>query len=279
MVFLLSRVLTAIIGLPVVFFLIHTGNWPLQLAVFVCCVKGLDEIYKALSRKKLSIHVLGYLLSAAYLFILANFTFTKFIITSSIFIIALLIFLVFDHANINIMDCIITLFGFFYISFLLSFIVLVRKKVNGEFFTWLIFISAWGCDTCAYFSGKLLGRNKLVPDLSPKKTIEGAIGGTVGATLIALGYVFVYIYLFNGHVNINKNLCQDNISLIITCSALSFVGSIFAQLGDLSASAIKRYRNLKDYGNIFPGHGGFLDRFDSILFTAPVIYILLYFIS
>ena len=277
--YLLARVLTAIVGLPLVFFLIHTGKWPLSLAIFICCVKGLDEIYLALSKKKLAVHILGYLLSAAYIFILNDFRLSKFIIISSIFVIALLIFLVFDHVHTNIIDCIITLFGFFYISFLLSFVLLVRKKLNGEFFTWLIFISSWGCDTCAYFSGKLLGRNKLVPDLSPKKTIEGAIGGTIGATIMAFIYAYTYSFLFNGRVNINKNLSLSKIKLVFLCCALSFICSVFAQLGDLSASAIKRYRNLKDYGNILPGHGGFLDRFDSVLFTAPVIYIFLYFIG
>lgn len=266
---MLKRVLTALIGLPLAFFIISRGGVVLQVAIFVCAVLGLNEIYGAMSKYKFRINVLGYLLSGAYIFILNNFTFRKFIIVSSIFIIMSMIFLVFDRAKINIMDCMITVFGFFYVSFLLSFIILVRKQLYGEFFVWLIFISAWGCDTCAYFAGKIFGRKKLVPDLSPKKTVEGAIGGTIGASILG----FVYAVLVSYFCKIRHN------NLILVCVIICFVGSIFAQLGDLSASAIKRYKHIKDYGKIFPGHGGILDRFDSVLFTGPVVYTMLYFVQ
>ena len=266
---MLKRILTALFGLPLVFFLIHKGGLILQVAVFICAMIGLNEIYSAISKNKLRINILGYLLSGAYIFILNNFTFKKFIIISSTFIIIALIFLVFDYKKINIIDCIIMLFGFFYVSFLLSFIILVRKQIYGEFFTWLIFISAWGCDTCAYFFGKIFGRKKLIPGLSPKKTVEGAIGGSLGATLLG----FVYAFLISYFYKIKHN------NFLLACVIICFVGSVLAQLGDLAASAIKRYNNLKDYGKIFPGHGGFLDRFDSVLFTGPVVYIFLYFMQ
>ena len=119
--FVLKRILTALFGLPLVFFLIHKGGLILQVAVFICAMIGLNEIYSAMSKNKLRINILGYLLSGAYIFILNNFTFKKFIIISSTFIIITLIFLVFDYKKINIIDCMIMLFGFFYVSFLLSF--------------------------------------------------------------------------------------------------------------------------------------------------------------
>lgn len=265
---LIVRVLTALIGLPFIFLLLHIGKWPLQLAVLFCAFVCLYEIYTALSKKFMPIHILGYLLSAAYIFILKDFTFIKFIVVFSSFIILLLVFLVFFHSNINIIDCITTLFGFFYVTFLLSFIILVRRQLYGEFFVWLIFISGWGCDTFAYFAGHIFGRHKLIPNLSPKKTVEGAIGGVLGSTLLAI----LYCNLFAGYFDIHY------LNLTMLCATICSTCSVFAQLGDLSASAIKRYVNLKDYGNILPGHGGFLDRFDSILFTAPVVYIFLYFI-
>jgi phosphatidate cytidylyltransferase len=229
---------------------------------------GLTEFYRALSQKFLPIHTLGYLLSIGYVFILNNFVFSKFLVMFSAFIIALLIFLVFESLKTNIIDCVITFFGFFYITFLLSFIFLVRKQTYGNFFVWLIFISGWGCDTFAYFIGKIFGRNKLVPNLSPKKTIEGALGGIIGSVVVSYFYSFFFANAFG------INYSKINFLCVIIC----FVGAIFSELGDLSASAIKRYKHLKDYGNILPGHGGFLDRFDSILFTAPIIYIALYLI-
>lgn len=262
------RVLTSLAGFPFIVFLLHFGRWLLQFAIFLCSIICLSEIYNALSKRKLAVHILGYLLSAGYVFILNGFTFTKFIILFSSFIIALLVFLVFNHMNTNIMDCIITFFGFFYVTFLLSFIFLVRKQIYGEFFVWLIFISAWGCDTFAYFTGRFFGKNKLIPGLSPKKTVEGAIGGILGATLISILYCIFFAQYFN----------VKFLNLTAFCGIICFVGSVFGQLGDLSASAIKRYGDLKDYGSVLPGHGGFLDRFDSVLFTAPIVYIFLYII-
>jgi phosphatidate cytidylyltransferase len=151
----------------------------------------------------------------------------------------------------------ITLFGVFYITFLLSFVILIRNKTNGNILIWLVFISSWGCDTFAYFTGKLFGKHKLTEKISPKKTIEGSIGGSLGVLLISWSFV----YFFN-----------LNYLYILVC----FIASIFSQFGDLAASAIKRNTSLKDYGIILPGHGGFLDRFDSVLFAAPIIYFLLY---
>ena len=119
------------------------------------------------------------------------------------------------------------------------------------------------------FFGKIFGRKKLIPGLSPKKTVEGAIGGSLGAMFLG----FVYAFLISYFYKIKHN------NFLLACVIICFVGSILAQLGDLAASAIKRYNNLKDYGKIFPGHGGFLDRFDSVLFTGPVVYIFLYFIQ
>ncbi|HSH36827.1 phosphatidate cytidylyltransferase, partial [Schnuerera sp.] len=122
-----------------------------------------------------------------------------------------------------------------------------------------IFIIAWGTDTFAYLTGSLFGKNKLCPKLSPKKTVEGSIGGIIGSIILTL--IFVKYY---------------GLFPIWKFFLLAFLGSIIAQLGDLNASKIKRVTGIKDYGFIMPGHGGILDRFDSILFTAPFVY---YFVN
>ena len=124
------------------------------------------------------------------------------------------------------------------------------------------FLSSWGCDTCAYCVGMLIGKHKMAPVLSPKKSVEGGVGGVIGAALLGLLYAFA--------MNHWGNAGLDPVFCAITCG----VGGIISQIGDLAASAIKRNYEIKDYGKLIPGHGGILDRFDSVIFTAPVIFIL-----
>ena len=134
----------------------------------------------------------------------------------------------------------------------------------GMYSVWLIFIASWGCDTCAYLAGVAFGKHKMAPVLSPKKSIEGAVGGILGAA--ALGAIYAAIF-------------ADKIDLpypvpmfAIICAVAGFISMI----GDLAASAIKRNHDIKDYGKIIPGHGGIMDRFDSVIYVAPVIWSLVY---
>lgn len=163
-------------------------------------------------------------------------------------------------------------FAFIYGPVMISFFLMTRMitteldtatKNIGFFAVWMIFISAWVTDTCAYFVGVTIGKHKMTPRLSPKKSIEGAIGGVLGTTLVGglYGYVLGYFQVI-----------QPGEFWIF--AVLGFCGSIVAQIGDLAASAIKRNYEIKDYGKCIPGHGGILDRFDSVIFTAPLIYVL-----
>ena len=133
----------------------------------------------------------------------------------------------------------------------------------GFFAVWMIFIAAWGSDTCAYFVGVLFGKHRVTPRLSPKKSLEGYIGGVAGAGL--LGLLYGAILKWTGHVSADMLWCF---------AVLGVCGSFFGLVGDLAASAVKRDFNIKDYGNCIPGHGGIMDRFDSVIFTAPMIYVL-----
>ena len=150
-----------------------------------------------------------------------------------------------------------------YAPVMLSFIYLVRELPYGVYTVWMIFISSWICDTCAYLTGMAIGKHKLAPVLSPKKSIEGAIGGIVGSALV--GALFAWLFLI-------PETGSD--AMIWVVALISAAGAVISQVGDLSASAIKRNHDIKDYGKIIPGHGGIMDRFDSVLFTAPVIYFL-----
>lgn len=146
--------------------------------------------------------------------------------------------------------------GMVYVTVTLGFIYLTRMAYDGHVLVWLIFLSSWGADTCAYCVGRLLGRHKMAPVLSPKKSVEGAVGGVVGAGLLGLLY--------------GTLMGRQGWVYLLICSA----GALISMIGDLAASGIKRDKGIKDYGNLIPGHGGILDRFDSVIFTAPIIYFL-----
>lgn len=154
-------------------------------------------------------------------------------------------------------------FNVAYAPLMLSFIYLVRSLPYGEYTVWMIFISSWICDTCAYIVGMLFGKHKLAPKLSPKKSVEGAIGGVAGSALAGA----LYCYFMVEHVIEDRTVTW----LFLLISA---VGAVISQVGDLAASAIKRNHEIKDYGKLIPGHGGVMDRFDSVIFTAPIVYLL-----
>ncbi len=158
-----------------------------------------------------------------------------------------------EYDNAFIIRC---FFGFLYIPFMISFLYLLRIRKNGFVEILLVIIASWICDTFAYFTGMAFGKHKLAPVLSPKKSVEGAVGGTL------------FSMLFGG---ILACLTQGGIGIYVTVAG---AGAVVSQFGDLFASGIKRNQGIKDYGNLIPGHGGILDRFDSVIITAPVIYIL-----
>lgn len=151
-------------------------------------------------------------------------------------------------------------FSFFYAVFLMSFLYQIRIMDGGIYYMWLVFISAWGSDTCAYLTGILIGKHKMPGTLSPKKSVEGCVGGALGAAVIGFIYGF---YL-------------KDVTLGAAFAGICLCGSVISQIGDLAASAVKRNCGIKDYGKLIPGHGGIMDRFDSIMFVSPVIYCILF---
>ena len=163
------------------------------------------------------------------------------------------------HAN----QVMASVFAFLYAPVLLSFVYQTRMCTNGFYIVWTILISSWGCDTCAYVVGMLLGKRKIFPVLSPKKSLEGCIGGILGTGLI--GWLYGYFFVNSAYPDTNVTW-----AIAVICA----VGAVMSMVGDLAASAIKRNNDIKDYGKLIPGHGGIMDRFDSMIVTAPIIYFL-----
>ena len=163
--------------------------------------------------------------------------------------------------KISFKDMSYTLLGICYIPVFISFLTLIDAMQNGKILIGYILISAWGTDVFAYLIGKKFGKHKF-SKVSPKKSIEGCIAGTIGAVLIMV----LYAVILNRYFQFNYSY----IYVIIVGIVLSLIG----QIGDFSASCIKRYVDIKDYSNLLPGHGGMLDRIDSVLFLAPFAYLL-----
>lgn len=258
-----TRLISGIILLAIAITVVVLGDNVLFGTVLVISLVGMTELYKIMKIEKSILGVAGYLTAIAYYFMI-YFELQKYLLLLFIcFLLLLMVLYVIRYPLYRAEQVMTGFFALFYVSIMLSYIYQVRVLEDGHILVWLIFIGAWGSDTCAYCVGMLFGKRKMAPKLSPKKSIEGCIGGVVGAALI--GYIYA---LFLG----SKMVGIDNPRLLFAIIGAS--ASVISQFGDLAASAIKRNFDIKDYGSLIPGHGGILDRFDSIIFTAPIVYYL-----
>lgn len=257
------RILTAILTLPVLILPIYLGGISLYVITFLLSAIGLYEYLKAYqlnTKGLLAILEIATLVYYILMYVYGQDFMGMFI---GVLIMFLLIYFVLVYPTLDFKGVATAFIGFFYVSYLLSYIVLIRlEPTYGLWFVWLIFFIAFGSDTFAYFGGRFFGKHKLAKVLSPKKTIEGAISGILGAMLLAVLYG-VYMHYAGA---------LDDLSKLLLLALIGGIGSIIAQLGDLVASGIKRQTGIKDFGKLLPGHGGILDRFDSSIFIAPIIY-------
>ncbi len=254
-----SSVILMVITLAVILL----GGDALFAVVLAISIIGMTELYKTVNLQKSPIGFAGYGASILY-FGLIRFglgEYQPFLFIG--FLLVLMLVYVFSYPKFRTEEVTIAFFGLFYVAVMLSYIYQVRIADNGSYLVWLIFIGAWGSDTCAYCVGMLFGKHKGFMKLSPKKSIEGCIGGVLGAALLGALYAIIV-----------KNRLGNFENPWLTFALISGAASIISQLGDLAASAIKRNHDIKDYGTLIPGHGGILDRFDSIIFVAPIVYFL-----
>lgn len=261
-----TRLISGIILMAIAITVVVLGNNILFGTVLVVSLIGMSELYRILKIEKDVLGIMGYVAALIY-YSLIYFEQDKYLTLFFIsFLLLLMMTYVILYPRYRIEQVMVAFFGLFYVAVMLSYLYRVRILEDGAVLIWLIFIGSWGSDTCAYCVGMLLGKHKVFPKLSPKKSLEGCIGGIVGAGLIG----FIYALAVG-----SKITEIDNPRLIFTI--IGAASSVISQIGDLAASAIKRNYNIKDYGKLIPGHGGILDRFDSMIFTAPIVYYLAVF--
>lgn len=261
---MLIRVLSAIIGIPLLVYIIYSGGMVLTAAVTIVALIGLKEFYDIFNNVWIYPFKIVGCLTGTAIVILTGIQGEKaaqivplLLILGTIICFTIMVF----RKDFRIVDLGTTLLGIVYVSIFLSVILMIYNLEKGGILLWLVFVIAWSGDTIAYFTGLSVGKHKLSPAISPKKSVEGSIGGLIGSTV---GAVMLGIAAQKwGGIEFNA----------VSYIAIGLSGGFFSQLGDLAASVVKRYAGVKDFGKLIPGHGGILDRFDSILFTAPIVYI------
>lgn len=264
-----QRLITAVIGLGILLpILLLSGTYFFPVAVAVCTVISLYEMLKCLGLQRTwALAIPAYVLGTLTPFAIRLADSAQSIHLLAILCVGSMLYLmavgVFFHGKLtmsqigeSMLSCMYIIIGFGAICYLRDL------PVGGEYIYLLVFVGAWITDSFAYFCGRLFGRHKLIPHVSPKKTVEGSIGGTVFCILSFLLFGWIMHRFFSLHVDY----------LVLAFSGL--IIAIVSQIGDLCMSAIKRERGIKDYGNIFPGHGGMLDRFDSILAVAAILAVI-----
>lgn len=259
---MLIRIISAAVGIAVAL-LILTNETAINIAIGIIIIMSLYEIFVPFGFIKRSpLALVGFSLAA---FIIYGFTHENYFLFIPVFtgyVLIMLMLAVLYHKTVKFSDIAVLFFSTIFICLTLSHIWLIYKREFGNMYIYLMLIAAWLPDSGAYFIGRFFGKRQFAPEISPKKTVEGIYGSFLGGLL---GYsVFAIILLFNSYSISWVNLII--ISVITTSAAI---------IGDLSASLIKRELGIKDYGSIMPGHGGILDRFDSVLYVSPVFYYLL----
>ena len=264
----LERLISGILLVIIALVTIIMGKDVLFATIVIISLIGLSEILKVFKVHTKLPGFAAYIAAAGY-FVLLRLGHMEYFMPMIIgYLMVLMAIYVFAFPKYHSNEIIPCFFGIFYVVVMLSYVYQVRMMEDGLYTVWLIFLCSWVCDTCAYLVGVMFGKHKMAPILSPKKSVEGAIGGLVGSALIG----FLYAYIFKDNINGISNP-------LVLFPVICVIGGLISMVGDLAASGIKRNNDIKDYGKLIPGHGGILDRFDSVIFTAPIIYYLITFMN
>jgi phosphatidate cytidylyltransferase len=257
------RILSAVIGAPIFVAMIWLGSTWFAAAITLLVIIGLFEYFLPWPNKNIFPAMWAGIAFGAALPILTIAGYTRFVAPElAILVAVVLIWQIFAPRRVRAgVDAGVTVLGVLYAGLLPSYLISTRLLLHGREFILSAVACVWACDIAAYFVGRLIGRHKLAPDISPHKTIEGAVAGVVAAVAAAAVAAAV------GWLSWPQAI------------ALGLLTGVLAQIGDLVASMLKREVGIKDYGTAIPGHGGILDRFDGLFFTAPFVYFLLYFLK
>lgn len=265
----MKRVITAVVGLPlVILVLVFANKYIIDVVLAAVGIIAMHEYIKSAANKEIKIiKWISYLsvLGIAFMHLIPTWLYVNIIIFGiPILLLILFLHVIVTNMKITFKDVAFTLLGIIYVFSFLAFIAAIygiEGKISGKLLIWYVFLAAWGTDTLAYLIGIKFGKTKF-SKVSPNKSVEGCVAGTIGAVIFCLLYTFA-LNTINGY---------EISYLIIGLS--SIVLSVIGQIGDFSASVIKRYFEVKDFSNMFPGHGGMLDRIDSVMFIAPFAYMM-----
>ncbi len=258
-----TRLLSGIVLVVLALIVIISGGVVTWGALLAISLIGMFELYRVFQLEKTILAIAAYAMAVLFYLDQLLWIVVEPMMLVMLFLIVLMFVYVFTYPKYEAKDVMAIFFGMFYVAVMLSYVFQIRMLDNGLYLAFLIFICSWGCDTCAYCVGVLFGKHKMAPVLSPKKSIEGAVGGVVGTALLAVIYCSVF----------KVQMGLDTKSIVIL-AVISAIAGLISMVGDLTASAIKRNYDIKDYGTLIPGHGGIMDRFDSMMITAPIIYYL-----
>ncbi len=252
---LFKRIVSALLAIPLLFFVAFQNGFFIKILTPIFAFIAINEFFNAFYHIGVKPSKIIAFISIIIISMISfkGFTVESIMLWITLSMLCILIQNLFKK-NVDIVSSGVTALGIYYIVFFIYHIVFLLDFQTRPFI-WLVFITAWVTDTCAYFVGNFMGAKKLCPQISPKKTVEGAIGGIIGSVIACIIFAYFIMPKF-----------------LVHCILIGLIGSVLAQMGDLTASIFKRYTEIKDYGKIMPGHGGILDRFDSILFTAPAVY-------
>ena len=262
----LTRIASALIGFPLVALIIIIGNkYVVSAGLALIAALSMSEYLNAVSNKAKPVRWISYL-SCALISLLSFVPTEQYsnILLAAIPILLLALFLqvIITGMKTNFNDLLYTFMGIIYITFFIGSMVMIRGLENGRILIWYVLWAGWATDVFAYAIGRRFGKHKF-SSVSPKKSIEGCIAGTIAAIVVSL----IYTYFINTYAAVEYSYLHISI--------ISLILSLVGQIGDFAASTIKRYVEIKDYSNLIPGHGGMLDRIDSVMFIAPFAYMLL----
>lgn len=244
------------------------GGWVLALLLVAISLGGVFELLRVFQLEKSPMAVIAYSFVVLYDLVLYLQWDALVLPVFILYLLLLLTVYVIGFPKYDVKQLACSFFTFFYVAVSLGYIYQLRSMKQGGLFVVLILLCSCGNDIFAYLVGILIGKHQMFPKLSPKKSVEGFIGGILGAALCG----FVYGLIFSHYAH------DGSYNYPVLFAVICGIGALPAVVGDLAASAIKRNYGIKDYSNLIPGHGGIMDRFDSMIFTAPIVYYMVGFL-